>query len=274
MDSVGNILISNRYDNFNTIGIDIHQTVDGGFVVLGRQIPDDRIVLLKLNNNGFCLWSRKYSIQGINVIGNTVKQTNDGGFAILAEYLSKSYLIKTDSSGNVDWGKCYIGSGQDFIQANDDGYLITGYSSAGAMLIKTDQFGNSGCSDSSVVVIDSSLQFQTVQNIIPPYSNVTSSSFSLAYLPADTVSTLCFTTGISDDIASKKMITTFPNPTSDIINFNKENLYVQVSDISGRELIKKQIKGNQLSLKDFSNGIYILKVRFENAEQVFKIVRK
>jgi hypothetical protein len=90
----------------------------------------------------------------------SVAKTSDGGYAI-AGYTNSSfasgggydaYLIKTDSYGNVTWGKTYGGSGGDYgesvIQTSDGGFAIAGYTNsfgAGGLdvyLVKTDLSGN------------------------------------------------------------------------------------------------------------------------------------
>ncbi len=279
MDSVGNVLVSKRYNNFNSSASAVCQTTDGGFMILGNKTSDNSTILLKVDSNGIFLWSKKYLFQGSSYISDhSVIQTNDEGFALLAGTPNESYLIKTDSIGNVSWAKQYVGEAMEFFQTSDDGYLITGNSYSNSapriMIIKTDQFGNSGCYDSSIVVLDSILQFQTVQYTVPIYADVAFSTYSLSYLPNDTVTSLCFTTDISDGISSDKNIAVFPNPTFDIINFNKDDLSVEIYDISGRRLLQQKHANKRLSLKLFSSGIYILKVKDKQNEQVFKIVRK
>jgi hypothetical protein len=91
-----------------------------------------------------------------NDVGIHVLQTGDGGYALACMTTSlgagglDSWLVKLDSSGNVEWNMTYGGTGSDgpthFIQTEDDGYAIVGFTTVGgdqnASLIKTDAFGN------------------------------------------------------------------------------------------------------------------------------------
>jgi hypothetical protein len=87
-------------------------------------------------------------------------QTGDGGYAIAGNTNSygagayDSWLVKTDSAGNMQWSKTYGGTYNDYaysvVQASDGGYAIaSGTNSYGvgtpssynAYLVKTDAFG-------------------------------------------------------------------------------------------------------------------------------------
>ena len=58
----------------------------------------------------------------------------------------------------------------------------------------------------------------------------------------------------------------FPNPASDLIQFNVDNtnneeLLIQVIDISGKSLISQTKKDQQLNIAGLSSGTYILSVQ-------------
>ena len=99
-------------------------------------------------------WHQTYGGTGNEEV-HSVIQTSDGGYALAgwtSSFGASEYdfwLVKTDSSGNVQWNKTYGGSGHDeaysVIQTSDGGYAITGDTwSFGAYdfwLVKTDEFG-------------------------------------------------------------------------------------------------------------------------------------
>jgi hypothetical protein len=88
-------------------------------------------------------WSRTYS----GVRANSVIQTADGGYAIFGGYADQNVvLVKTDSSGELQWKKSYgtevFGGNKNavsVVQTPDLGYMLFG---RGGYLVKTDSEGN------------------------------------------------------------------------------------------------------------------------------------
>jgi arginine repressor len=135
------------------------QSSDGGYVIAGYTQsfgaggPDMYVV--KLDSNGNVVWTK--TIGGSNGdVANSIVQSSDGGYVVVGETLSFGasgrdiYVVKLDSSGNVEWTKTIGGSWDDFansvIQSSDGGYVIAGY---------TQSFGAGGW-DIYVVKLDSS----------------------------------------------------------------------------------------------------------------------
>jgi len=136
------------------------QTSDGGYALAGYTLSYNvglaDFYFVKTDGSGNMQWNRSYG--GIfDEIVNSIVQTSDGGYA-LAGYSSSfsqtddCYLVKIDSSGNIQWSKTYGGQGFDFanavVRASDGGYVLAGQTdSFGAggydfYLIKTDSSGN------------------------------------------------------------------------------------------------------------------------------------
>jgi hypothetical protein len=142
-------------------GREIQQTSDGGYVVAGYTDGSGTsfldVLLVKLNNSGVVQWSKTIGGSSYD-FAYTVEETSDNGFIVGATTNSfgagnwDAYLIKTNSSGVVQWSKTYGLSGEDRVQAakqtNDGGYILCGRSNgfgAGnldATLLKTDASGN------------------------------------------------------------------------------------------------------------------------------------
>jgi hypothetical protein len=79
-------------------------------------------------------WNQTY---GVGTMSDMV-QTGDGGYALAGG----SWLVKTDSAGNMMWNKTYNwGSGRALVQTADGGYALVG-GAGNAWLIKTDGLGN------------------------------------------------------------------------------------------------------------------------------------
>lgn len=280
IDSVGTILINKVYGVFGDYSKQVSQTLDGGYIIMGNNAAQNTI-LIKTDNMGNIQWAKKYINTAYGFDGYSVIQTSDSGFALICNtsgglWPKKMVCLKTDSLGNVLWSKCYDGFGYSIVQANDNGYIISGSDNnmSTKLLIKTDQFGNVGCFDSTFVILDSTFQLVVNSFGVSTSSDFVSSTVNLSrgyYM--DTVVTSCFTSGINEQSLNHE-ISYYPNPTTDIISFNKENIIAEIYDLTGRKLLHQKIKGKQISLKHFANGIYILKVRDGSKEQVIKIVRK
>lgn len=149
-DSSGNIQWSNKYGNpysgtLNEEAFDIRKTKDQGYIVTGKRInPYGKIYdydayLMKLKPNGNIQWTAGYGDTTGNDVGYSVFQTNDGGYimgGVTDEYLGSDenmYLVKTDSTGKIEWNKAFDVSFRDHVtsvkQTADGGYIIIGTSS-------------------------------------------------------------------------------------------------------------------------------------------------
>lgn len=116
-------------------GIDIKQTADGGYVLLGKATYDDEttdIYLVGTDENGNSLgWSPKLIGNEYNNEGNKILLLNDG-FLIFGTTESGNgeadmYLVKTDLEANVQWEKTIGGTGHEEgydIQVTATGDLI------------------------------------------------------------------------------------------------------------------------------------------------------
>lgn len=155
-DSDGQLLWSQVYPglSFNSVS----RTSDGGYV-LATKFPN-AYELVKVDSSGQIQWRQTYGCPNF-AESECAIQTVDGGYAI-AGYTSdgihsnSTKLVKTDSSGNVQWNRTYTGLGAySLIQTIEGGYALTGDR---AFLMVTDSSGNilwnhtnDGFSDSDIV---------------------------------------------------------------------------------------------------------------------------
>jgi len=146
----------NQYDR----GRGIAQTSDKGYIVCGPAssygIGNTDFYLLKIDSAGKYLWQNTFG--GINIENAfSVNQTKDSGFVICGYTNSfgagdyDAYLVKTNSSGILQWEKTFGGSNWDFSywaeQTNDGGYIIAGETfsygnNSQAYLLKTNSNGD------------------------------------------------------------------------------------------------------------------------------------
>jgi hypothetical protein len=169
LDSSGNVqwtktIGGSGLDEANSI----IQSSDGGYVIAGGTgsfgAGGSDFYVVKLDGLGNVIWTK--TIGGIFGDGaNSIIQSSDGGYAVAGETWSFGagypdfYVVKLDSSGNVQWTKTIGGRYEDtalsIIQSSDGGYVVAG---------KTRSFGIGG-DDFYVVKMDSNLNVCFSKNI-------------------------------------------------------------------------------------------------------------
>ena len=146
------------------------ETSDGGYALAGRTesfgAGEDDIWLVKTDASGNMEWNRTYGGADGDWSSSLIL-TSDDGYAIAGVTGSFGvgdhdiWLIKLDSSGNMQWNKTYGGKDNDYVgavvEAPDGGYAIAGtwnwttyYEEGNSVpvlhgdfwLIKTDIYGN------------------------------------------------------------------------------------------------------------------------------------
>ena len=138
----------------------VAQTTDGGYIIVGETpfgSGGDDVWLIKTDSGGTMQWDQMLGGLG-NDAGYSVRQATDGGYVIAG--ITESYgsggedvwLVKTDSSGVIQWDQPFGGTGDDLgfsvRQTSDGGYIVAGYTlsygagGADAWLIKTDASGS------------------------------------------------------------------------------------------------------------------------------------
>jgi len=149
-------------------GKSLIQTSDGGYVIAGGTNSFGAgyadVYVVKLDTHGNLQWTKTIGGKGWDV-GNSLIQTSDGGYAI-AGYTSSFgagqldvYVVKLDSTGNLQWTKTIGGPGDEIgislIQTPDGGYVIAG---------GTTSFGAGG-TDVYVVKLDANGNLQWTKTI-------------------------------------------------------------------------------------------------------------
>ena len=128
LDTSGNYLWGKRlYGSSGISGIYCHNIksiTDNQLVVSGACYigADLQFYLAKVSNSGNVVWEKNYGSTTYPEGALSVFQTNDRGylsfgFINFAQWNSKIYMTKSDSSGNLSWSKIY----------GDTGYVIDNY---------------------------------------------------------------------------------------------------------------------------------------------------
>src|SRR5436190_11576832 len=161
-DALGTAQWTKAYGGiYDEMGYSVKQTSDGGYVIAGSTDTFGSgwsdCYLIKTDSNGDTLFTRTYGGIQAHEEGNSIQQTFDGGYVIAGSTSTFAigqddvYLLKTDSSGLLQWSKTFRGLGDEkgnsVSQTNDGGYMIGGWSRSfgpgnySAYLVKTDSSG-------------------------------------------------------------------------------------------------------------------------------------
>ena len=119
---------------------DIHQTADGGYVVVGSTEYRThhtfyKIWVIKLASDGAIDWQRSYGGGGESYNGSAIRQTTDGGYVVAGQtgYFNDWDIIvlKLTTDGDVSWQKTYGSSihydrAASIEQTDDGGYVVSG----------------------------------------------------------------------------------------------------------------------------------------------------
>jgi len=124
LDEDGNTIWDYSYSGGNRVGTDIIETIDEGFIILGRNYTfvANEIILIKLNQDGQLVWDKNYNFQGSPYLMYEIIETQDSGFMLIGEKSGLTdqdiWIMKTDQNGDSTWSKTIN------YQGNDVGYSI------------------------------------------------------------------------------------------------------------------------------------------------------
>jgi hypothetical protein len=160
-DSYGEMEWNRTYGSLFNDGAHSLVNVGGGYAFAGSTnsygVGNADVWLVQVDHNGVMLWNKTYGGPLDDHCWSLVV-TSDGGYALLCDTTSYGsggsdvWLIKVDSSGNVEWNQTYGGTGFDsvstIIRTNEGGYALAcsttsfGAGSSDFWLIKVDSYGN------------------------------------------------------------------------------------------------------------------------------------
>jgi hypothetical protein len=140
-DTNGDTLWSKTFGGSDSdLGAYVQKTGDGGFMVIGRTSPMERLCLIKTDAMGDTIWTKTCGFSTSLELGHCVQVTSDNGYAITGTLggaeAKDVYLLRTDSNGDSLWMKRYqseytddmecVDSGNSVRQTTDGGYIIAG----------------------------------------------------------------------------------------------------------------------------------------------------
>ncbi len=186
-NSIGDITWQKTYDNSGVWSI----LEDNGFIGAGciySPTTNMDLTLMKLDSNGNFIWGKKYGGTD-DECGYAIDKTTDGGFIVggyttsFGAGFSDLWLIKTNSSGVLEWEKTYGGlydEGYPYWtsvqETSDGGFILSGDTNTygGALVLKLNSRGEiPGCN----LGRESNAQFGDIVSSVADSSAVAQSTF-------------------------------------------------------------------------------------------------
>ena len=261
IDSIGNIEWQKCYggsdlDNLNSIYI----TKDNSYILAGTTSSNNGDVSGNHGGRGSDAWIVKIdssgSIQWQKCFGGTKDdnankaiQTNDGGYIFIGNtvstdgdldsiYIGNAWIVKIDSSGSIQWQKCFGGSGQNIVKSLellfDGGYLFSGgvdTNDGDVVGYHYNSFSNKTYDGRIVKISDNTLITNT-----PTYIYWNNNDLNI-----------------------------FPNPTHGTVRLETINvIQIKIFDATGRIYISKNIDPyptysyNDLNIQYLASGMYVI----------------
>lgn len=158
IDTIGELewykILDSSYTKYGRLGaISFQQTSDSGYIVAGSD-DSTRAFLFKFDKTGNLTWRKYFTNPGFQSRFWSLKITNDFGFIACGEIYnssnSKSYIVKTDSLGNLEWSKVFVeltnNIALDIISSKEGNYFFVGSSSSSSnstgVLKKLNSYGD------------------------------------------------------------------------------------------------------------------------------------
>lgn len=253
-EMIGNFT-SNDFDDFNfqstTVSkINLTGTPVKTVLFENREYIDD----MKLNGSDI-YWSEYFESTDENIIFKYIT-TNATPTVTQFHNLVNDYAIRMAISNN----KLYFptDTGNDYIKAID----LT-QSPITISTISTQFFYNSVNTNPSAMVINGNEMI-----VSSSYFNNNVEKELLYKLDLSTLST-------SEFLNNQISITYYPNPASDLINFEIELLGIKIYDLTGRLVFESEKASKNYDISNLNPGNYIVNGKtFENKNLKFKLIKK
>ena len=225
---------------FNAVAIDSNENI----IIAGKEKNNSNTnesIIMKANSLGDTLWIKAMQAKSINCV-----QLADGGYVFggskeSSTFFNSSYLFKTNISGDTLWTRVYPEDTANrelkmIFNLSDNDYLLLG---------------------------ELSSNFPSSNNHIDYKIQVDSLGYCPGFNPTNFSPT------------NPSTIVFYPNPTKENINISlnnfKGNIQTEVFDLIGNSL--ETTNETTISLRNYSKGIYVLKVAYGDRVQEVKVIK-
>jgi hypothetical protein len=198
---------------------------------------------------------------------------------------NKVVLIKTDSSGVLQWARTYGGSNIDngwlLEIANDRGYVTGGWSTSFGndaehiYFIKTDENGNSPCNETaSPGVVESAAPFVSGNAATQVMTGPATTTFTPLFQRAGTIINLCSATGINKVMNSNEQVNIYPNPGNGIIQVSCSGNIdeIKITSIIGQLVYEAKPNTVSTILQLVNAGMYFITLKSGTITDTKKII--
>jgi len=293
-------------------------TLDGGYIVSGFSDSTNGHVtgnhgaedfwVVKITANGDLQWQSTYGGSSQDV-GNNVLPTQDGGYIISGFTSSNNgdvsgnngnsdfWLVKTNSTGAIEWQKTLGGSSSEFayaLQKVNNGYVVAGGSSSS----NGDVTENKGSEDFWVARVNSIGELQWQKSMggndddeAHAINSTNDGGFVVAGFSYSNNGDVTGNHGSNDMWVVKlsqdplaivdfqfQEIVLYPNPVSEVlyIEAQQDIENISVFNLLGQELLKQSVNGLQstIDMSGLSGGIYLIQILSSQGAQTYKIQKR
>ena len=240
----------------------IQQTNDGGYIVAGESRSNNGDVtgnhglldywVVKLDTSGNITWQKSFGGSYFDK-AYSIQQTNDGGYIVagLAESvngdvtghhylqgLDDYWIVKLDTSGNLQWENCFGGGSADdaesIQQTSDGGYIVAGFTN---------------CNDGDVLFNHGGCDYWIVK-LFPAPLGIKETSLTSSF-------------SIFPNPANSKFTAIFPDDTK----------FIQISNSLGQVIEKRSVKNQTESVFQISGkGIYFVQIVTDKETTTKKLI--
>jgi len=302
LNSNGSILWSKYLESYLQGSERINDViVSDSAVVCYAQVTNNRSCVLKSDFNGNVAWAKQMDMysEGVDILGHpmpSIHPTADGGFAFVSttnSFISGS-LIKTDSTGSLDWAQYQELLTTDVIESDDNGFISIGNGPLVGVklsenfnpqigIIKSDSLGNSsGCANLwgtmfdtiSINFVESSLTASEAEfSASSLHPVITSSGLSSRY------GCVAFIGSVDEEKAPA--FTVFPNPSNGTFQIQinqQENFSFQkltIYNLEGKAVFESEnpeLLQSEIKLPSLPNGLYFAQLAFKESNYTVKFL--
>jgi hypothetical protein len=257
---------------------------------------------MKTDRNGNVQWTKKFG--GLKTDASYDIHIDQNGSYIMSGYTeslgfghmmgddsSNIFMMKTDTSGNLNWMEVYGDGLQDESFRSeldiDGGYLIPGFTtnyvfndSTQMVIIKTDSSGHTGCHELRVQPSDSFIVMPYADLVLNELSGISTNAFTLIqsnFTPEN--DNACLYSVVNEN-QLKDIVSVFPNPFFDLINISIDENPCEgeiiISDVFGKIVYSEKISSNNFTIhtNNLDNGIYFLYIKTMNSDVLIKKILK